>query len=251
MFPRWFRRQFNNFELFAIDVAMGKREGLLAVVFAAFLRVCSYLFNDIVQLRWWLYRNRIFYHHQLGCFVVVVGNLTVWGTGKTPVVEKFARALRDRGRKVAILSRGYKNKTLPFWKRSWFCLINVELAPPRVVSDGQNLFLNSENAGDEPFMLAKNLPGVVVIADKDRVKSGSYAIRRFGCDTLMLDDGFQYMPLKGRFNLLLVDKINSFGNGFTLPRGILRKPVKHLKRASYVFLTKSNGCDAVIRSSRR
>jgi tetraacyldisaccharide 4'-kinase len=101
--------------------------------------------------------------------------------------------------------------------------------------------LDSEVAGDEPFMLARNLPGVVVLVDKDRVKAGAYAIKEFGCDTLVLDDGFQYLPLKGRLNLLLVDKTNPFGNGHLLPRGILREPIKHLKRASYVFLTKSKG----------
>jgi tetraacyldisaccharide 4'-kinase len=91
-----------------------------------------------------------------------------------------------------------------------------------------------------------------VLVDKNRVKAGAYAIKHFGCDTLVLDDGFQYLPLKGRLNLLLVDKTNPFGNGFLLPRGILREPVKHLSRASYVFLTKSKGrrdeeLEAVIR----
>jgi tetraacyldisaccharide 4'-kinase len=238
---RWLRQKTNEFEQFTIDVIFGKREGVSAALFAAFLQVCSYLFDGIVQLRWWLYRKRILHDHPLGCLVVVVGNLTVGGTGKTPVVEKFARALRDRGRKVAILSRGYKSKTAPFWEKWWHGFTHKEEAPPRVVSDGERVLLDSELAGDEPYMLARNLPGVVVLVDKNRVKAGAYAIRRFGCDTLVLDDGFQYLPLKGRLNLLLVDKTNPFGNGFTLPRGILREPVKHLKRASYVFLTKSNG----------
>jgi tetraacyldisaccharide 4'-kinase len=171
----------------------------------------------------------------------VVGNLTVGGTGKTPVVEKFARALAERGRKVAILSRGYKSKRPPFWRRAWNGLTHAEEPPPRVVSDGARVLLDSEEAGDEPFMLARNLPGVVVLVDKNRVKAGTYAIRRFGCDTLVLDDGFQYLPLKGRLNLLLVDTTNPFGNGHLLPRGILREPIKHLRRASYVFLTKSTG----------
>jgi len=109
------------------------------------------------------------------------------------------------------------------------------------VSDGGEVLLGSEDAGDEPYMLARNLPGVVVLVDKDRVKAGTYAIKRFGCDTLVLDDGFQYLPLKGSLNLLLVDKTNPFGNGHLLPRGILREPIKHLRRASYVFLTKSDG----------
>lgn len=241
MSRRWFRHKADEFEQFVIDVIMGRREGTLASLFGAFLQVCSYLFSGIVQLRLWLYRNRILRDQPLGCLVVVVGNLTVGGTGKTPIVEKFARALHDRGRKVAILSRGYKSKAPPLWKKWWFWMNHTEDAPPRIVSDGQKVLLDSEVAGDEPFMLARNLPGVVVLVDKDRVKAGAYAIKHFGCDTLVLDDGFQYLPLKGRLNLLLVDKTNPFGNGYLLPRGILREPIKHLKRASYVFLTKSKG----------
>jgi tetraacyldisaccharide 4'-kinase len=196
-----------------------------------------------VQTRLWLFRNRFpfFQDQPLGCLVVVVGNLTVGGTGKTPVVEKFARALRDRGRKVAILSRGYKSKAPPLWKKWWYALTHTSEPPPRIVSDGERVLLGSLEAGDEPYMLARNLPGVIVLVDKDRVKAGAYAIKKFGCDTLVLDDGFQYLPLKGRLNLLLVDKTNPFGNGHMLPRGILREPIKHLKRASYIFLTKSNG----------
>ena len=238
---RWFRHKAEEFEQFAIDVIMGRSEGTTAALFGAFLQVCSYLFSGIVQLRMWLYRHRILRDQPLGCLVVVVGNLTVGGTGKTPVVEMFAKALRDRGRKVAILSRGYKSKAPPLWQKWWFWLNHTEEAPPRVVSDGNKVLLDSEVAGDEPFMLARNLPGVVVLVDKNRVKAGAYAIKHFGCDTLVLDDGFQYLPLKGRLNLLLVDKTNPFGNGFLLPRGILREPIKHLKRASYVFLTKSKG----------
>ncbi|HEX2862365.1 MAG TPA: tetraacyldisaccharide 4'-kinase [Lacunisphaera sp.] len=238
---RWFRHKADEFEQFAIDVIMGRREGTLAALFGGFLQLCSYLFSGIVQMRLWLYRNRILRDHPLGCLVVVVGNLTVGGTGKTPVVEMFARALHDRGRKVAILSRGYKSKAPPFWKKWWFWLNHTEDAPPRIVSDGRTVLLDSEVAGDEPYMLARNLPGVVVLVDKDRVKAGAFAIKEFGCDTLVLDDGFQYLPLKGRLNLLLVDKTNPFGNGFLLPRGVLREPIKHLKRASYVFLTKSKG----------
>jgi len=238
---RWFRHKADEFEQFAIDVIMGRREGTVAALFGAFLQLCSYLFSGIVQLRLWLYRNRILRDQPLGCLVVVVGNLTVGGTGKTPVVEMFAKALRDRGRKVAILSRGYKSKAPPLWQKWWFWLNHTEEPPPRIVSDGTNVLLDSELAGDEPFMLARNLPGVVVLVDKNRVKAGAYAIKRFGCDTLVLDDGFQYLPLKGRLNLLLVDKTNPFGNGHLLPRGILREPVKHLSRASYVFLTKSKG----------
>jgi tetraacyldisaccharide 4'-kinase len=234
-------KKVQEFIHFTVDVIYGRAEGTGATIYAGFLQALSYIWSVVAQAKLWLYQMRILHDQPLGCLVVVVGNLTAGGTGKTPVVEKFARALRDRGRHVAILSRGYKSKAPPMWKKWWYWLSHTEEPPPRVVSDGRSLFLTSETAGDEPYMLARNLPGVVVIVDRNRVKAGTYAIKKYGCDTLILDDGFQYMPLKGRLNLLLVDKTNPFGNGYCLPRGVLREPVKHLQRASYVFLTKSNG----------
>lgn len=239
------KKLLTQLEEFAVEVVNDRRRGKRAVAFKVFLRALSFVFGALVHLRFFLYGNRILKDQPLGCLVVVVGNLTVGGTGKTPVVEKFARSLHNRGRKVAILSRGYKSKDVKkegLGSKLWRTYVTGgEPPPPKVVSDGETMLLDSEVAGDEPFMLAKNLPGVVVLVDKDRVKSGSYAIRKFGCDTLILDDGMQYLPLKGRLNLLLVDKSNPFGNGKLLPRGILREPIRHLKRASYVFLTKSDG----------
>lgn len=236
------KSKLDEFEQFAVDVVFDRRQGKRAFVLRAFLRACSWLFNGLVQLRLWLFRNRILHDHHLGCLVVVVGNLTVGGTGKTPVVEKFARALAERGRRVAILSRGYKSRSESIWRRWWRTAVTGgEPPPPRVVSDGARVLLDSDVAGDEPYMLARNLPGVIVLVDSNRVKAGSYAIRKFGCDTLVLDDGFQYLALKGRLNLLLIDRNNPFGNGRLLPRGILREPIKHIRRASYVFVTKSNG----------
>lgn len=234
-------RKANEFAQFTADVIYDRRHGRAAELFANFLYALSFLFSGIVQLRWYLYEHRLLRNKPLGCLVVVVGNLTVGGTGKTPVVEKFARTLHERGRKVAILSRGYKSKKEPLLRSMWRKLTHGQETPPKIVSDGKEVLLDSEVAGDEPYMLACNLPGVIVLCDKNRVKAGSYAIRKFGCDTLILDDGFQYLPLKGRLNLLLVDKTNPFGNQHLLPRGILREPIKHLSRASYVFLTKSDG----------
>ena len=208
----------------------------------AFLKQLSYIYRSIVQLRIFCYENGILRHNTLGCQVISVGNLTVGGTGKTPVVEIFARELQREGRKVAILSRGYKKSKPPFFQR----LINKftfhdQRTPPRVVSDGKRLLLNSAMSGDEPYMLASNLPQVAVLVGKDRVKSGRYAINRLGCDTLILDDGFQYLSLKPRVQIVLVDKTNPFGNGNVLPRGILREPIKNIKRANFVFITKSDG----------
>lgn len=235
------KKKLDQLEHFGADVISDRKKGGAITILTAFLSGLSYIFSFITQLRFFLYKNRILKSRSLGCLVVVVGNLTVGGTGKTPVVEKFARSLAARGRKVAILSRGYKSKPDPLYKRFFLWLTHAEPTAPKVVSDGKNVLLDSEVSGDEPFMLASNLPGVIVLVDKDRVKAGRYAIEKFGVDTLILDDGFQYLRLKGRLNLLLIDKTNPFGNGHLLPRGNLREPIKHLRRASYVFLTKSDG----------
>lgn len=229
----------NRFASFTVDVIYGRETGRAAAVWGACLFFLSLIFTGVVYLRRQLYKHNILRAQHLGCLVVVVGNLTVGGTGKTPVVEKLARTLHSKGRKVAILSRGYKSKKEPLFRKWYRLLTHQPPAPPRVVSDGETVFFNSEIAGDEPYMLARNLPGVVVVTDKDRVKAGLYAIRKFGVDTLILDDGFQYYQLKDHLQLLLVDKTNPFGNRRLLPRGILREPVNQMKRASYVFLTKS------------
>ena len=235
------KQRWEDFEQFTIDVIYERRRGGYVQAYASFLRPLSWIFSWVVQMRLLLFDQNILRRRHLGCLVVVVGNLTVGGTGKTPVVEKFARSLAQRGRKVGILSRGYKSKKEPLPATLWRLISHGEAPPPKVVSDGRQVLLDSERAGDEPYMLARNLPGVIVIVDKNRVKAGLYAIRKFGVDTLILDDGFQYLALKEQLNLLLIDKTNPFGNHALLPRGVLREPVKHIRRASYVFLTKSNG----------
>lgn len=234
------RRYIEGLEQFAIDVILERRYGKRAAILRWVLHMFSFLFRGIVKLRLFLYRKRILRERQLGCLVVSIGNLTVGGTGKTPVVEMFARALHAGGRRIAILSRGYKSARPPLLKRLWMRVSGKSAtAPPRVVSDGERVLLDSKTSGDEPFMLAKNLPGVIVLVDKDRVKSGLYAIEKFQADTLLLDDGLQYLHLKHRLDIVLVDHTAPFGNEYLLPRGTLREPPEHLRRASYIFITKS------------
>jgi tetraacyldisaccharide 4'-kinase len=236
------KRRLDHYEARITDLLYGrvKAKGRLWILWW-FLQGFEWLFGLIVSWRLWLYQNRILKQQYLGCMVVVIGNITVGGTGKTPVVEKFARELMARGRRVAILSRGYKRREAPLLKKI-FSLFDPEVSAPVVVGDGTGkIRCDWKRAGDEPYMLAQNLPGAIVIVDKNRVKAGAYAIRKFGADTLLLDDGFQYLPLKSRMQLVLVDQTNPFGNGAMLPRGILREGVSALKRASFVFITKSDG----------
>jgi len=210
-------------------------------VFLGFLRHLAGLYRGVIQTRLWLYTHGIFRPHALGCQVISVGNVTVGGTGKTPVVEVFARELAKQGRKVAILSRGYKKKEANALTRILERITLAEqIRPPRVVSDGTQLLLDSDMSGDEPYMLASNLPSVAVLVDRDRIKSGRYAINKLGCDTLILDDGFQYLSLKHRMEIVLIDSTNPFGNEYMLPRGVLREPISNIKRATFIFLTKAD-----------
>jgi tetraacyldisaccharide 4'-kinase len=237
-------------ETFLLEVIVEERRGVREAVVRGLLHTCSQGFHAAIKARRWLYNRRILRDSTLGVQVIAVGNLTVGGTGKTPVVEKFARELRDQGRNVAILSRGYRSKPAPLHLRLFNQLfLRADTTPPRVVSDGKSLLLDSEMAGDEPYMLASNLKDVVVLVDKDRVKSGRYAIEKFGCDTLLLDDGFQYWKLRGRRqDIVLVDRQQPFGTERLLPRGTLREPPSHLARASVIFITKSDGDTAELRS---
>src|ERR1700732_1976384 len=248
------RRHLDELEQYAIEVILDKRYGFRAGLLRIALRLLSFLYLAIVQIRLYLYRKRILKERQLGCLVISIGNLTVGGTGKTPVVEKFARALQKGGRRVAILSRGYKSVDRRRKKNVWesFLTQGVEI-PPRVVSDGKSVLLDSATAGDEPYMLASNLRGVAVVVDKDRVKAGLHALRELKADTLLLDDGLQYLHLKHRLDIVLIDRQAPFGNEYLLPRGTLREPPRNLRRASYIFITKSTGepNDELIKRIRR
>src|SRR5215213_200925 len=165
-----FRIWTENVETFFIEVVLEERKGAGPTIVRAILFVLSKVWLMLaVKLRRFLYNVRILRDSTLGVQIIAIGNLTLGGTGKTPVVEKFARVLQDEGRQVAILSRGYRSKPPPLSSR----LINKLLfrddrTPPRVVSDGKSLLLDSETAGDEPYMLASNLKDVIVLVDKDR-----------------------------------------------------------------------------------
>ena len=244
----------DSLEQWGVDVILGRRRGIRAGTLRLLLNGLSHLFRGIVQGRIALFRHRMKTDHYLGATVISIGNLTVGGTGKTPVVEMLARRLQQEGRRVAILSRGYKRVKPPLRERLLRRLRGNRHEPdPIVVSDGEKLLGDPAHAGDEPFMLARNLPGVAVVVDKDRVKAGRWAVREYGCDTLLLDDGLQYLRLRRRLDIVLVDRNAPFGNDHLLPRGTLREPPCNLRRASHIFLTKCaspDGHDGIVERLR-
>jgi tetraacyldisaccharide 4'-kinase len=161
--------------------------------------------------------------------VISVGNLTVGGTGKTPAVERLTRVLQSRGRKVAILSRGYKSRPSGSSKPQ-----------VRIVTDGRKIALSASEAGDEPYLLARNLSGVPVVIGKDRIAGGKYCLRNFASEVFFLDDGFQYRRLKRDLDIVLINSLNPFGNERLFPAGILREPLASLKRADLFILTRTD-----------
>ncbi|MDP2895289.1 MAG: tetraacyldisaccharide 4'-kinase [bacterium] len=221
---------------FIVGVMEDRRHGLLAGTLKCVLWGMSQVYRLGVWLRIRIYEAGLLRRRSLPCPTISVGNITVGGTGKTPFVEALASSLHERGRRVAILSRGYKSKNSPGAAERGG-------AATRVVSNGEKIFLNALHAGDEPYLLAANLKGVAVSVDKNRFRAGQAAISDMGADTLILDDGFQHLSLKRDLDIVLIDCTNPFGNGHLLPRGILREPLRALRRADCFVLTKATGVD--------
>lgn len=195
----------------------------------AFLRLLSLPYGAAVAARNGLYDRRILRQERLPCPVVSVGNLTVGGTGKTPAVILIAALLRDRGRRPAVLSRGYGG---------------TSRAPVNTVSDGRRVLMGWREAGDEPLLIAAALPDVPVLTGAERVRTGRAAIERFGADCLILDDAFQHRALCRDLDIVMLDGLRPFGNGFLLPRGPLREPPGALGRAHLVIRTGDAGAAA-------
>ncbi|HBO85030.1 MAG: tetraacyldisaccharide 4'-kinase [Deltaproteobacteria bacterium GWC2_42_11] len=192
------------------------------------LYLISILYYIGIRLRSFLYHSNILKTNKLPCMVISIGNITVGGSGKTPMTIYLCRVLTAMDKKVVVLSRGYKGKSKG---------INV-------VSDGCNIFMTADEAGDEPFLIASSLNGVPVIISRDRYSAGLFAIEKYKPDVILLDDGFQHIRLKRDIDIVLVDSIRGFGNGYLLPMGILREPVGSIKRAHIIFI-KGNDMEIV------
>lgn len=178
------------------------------------------LYRGAVRARLAAYRRGWLAAERLPVPIVSVGNLTFGGTGKTPTVVALVRDLVRRGRRPAVLTRGYGRAVAD----------PVVLVGPRPRHD-------AAVAGDEPLELARRLPGVPVVVDADRVRGGIEARTR-GADTLVLDDGFQHLRLARDLDLVLIDAGDPWGGGRLAPLGRLREPVEGLARADAVLVTK-------------
>ncbi len=199
-----------------------KEKPLWVKVFLFPLYLLSLPYEAAVRIRTFLYSKGLFNSKRLPCPVISAGNITVGGAGKTPLVIKLAKGLKDRGIPTAILSRGYKGKGS---SEPW-------------VSDGRNVLLSAEESGDEPFQMAKALTGIPVLIGKDRFTNGHLALQRCEIRGVLLDDGYQHLQLHRDLNILLIDSQIAFGDHHILPRGILREPLEHLRRAHLFLLTK-------------
>lgn len=187
------------------------------------LSICSIPYGIITTTRNFLYDKNIIKAYDAGVLTISVGNLTTGGVGKTPFTAELANMFIRQGKKVAILSRGYGGN-----------LPNKEV---NVISDGEKTFFNAQNSGDEPYWLATNCKGVVVLTCSSRSKAAEKAVKEFNCDILIADDAFQHRKLSRNVNLLLVDQANKFGNERLLPAGPLRESFKGIKRATAIVVT--------------
>jgi tetraacyldisaccharide 4'-kinase len=200
------------------------------------------VFDPGTQVRWWLLWAAIPYgvvmwlrarcyergwlaQRKLPVPVVSVGNLTLGGTGKTPVVILLTEWLLAQGRRVAILSRGYRR---------------TSREPLLLVSDGERLLAGPLEAGDEPFLIAQRCPKAIVAVGADRSAVGKWVLDRFSIDCLVLDDGFQHLGLFRDENLLLIDATDVQGLQAVVPAGRLREPLGAASRATAILITRAD-----------
>jgi tetraacyldisaccharide 4'-kinase len=211
----------NNAEAYLLSVIRG-RPGATAAVLRFVLACLAPLYCIGLEIYLLPYAVGIRKRYRLKRPVICIGNLTTGGTGKTPMTQTICRMLVGCGLHPAVLSRGYGGE------HEYSCA---------VVSDAERVYLTSAQAGDEAFLLASSLPGVPVVVGKDRRVTGALAIERYNPDVIVLDDGMQFWQLHRDLDIVLLNASHPFDNGYTFPRGLLREPKSHLKRAGVVIVT--------------
>ena len=187
---------------------------------------CGWLYGTANRIRAALYRHGVLASLEPPVPVFSIGNLVVGGTGKTPVTEWVARFFMRRGKKVAVLSRGYGRK---------------EISENRVVCRGHGPEIPPELAGDEPWLLARRNPELVVLVARKRAQAVKLAVEELGAEILVLDDGFQHLAVRRHLDIVLLDARHPLGNGRVLPAGPLREFPGALSRGDIFLFSHSNG----------
>ena len=214
--------EFLNFILY------NKKELFIIKIILIPLFILSLIYSFIVFIKFNLYKYGLFKTHDSSCNVISVGNLTLGGTGKTPVTIYIADLLIKMNIKTGIVSRGYKS----------------DLKNKHIIIDENNIKnLTAMQTGDEPLMIANRLKKVPVFCGKKRVNLCQVAYNEYHCNTVILDDGFQYLKLKKDINIVLLDAQNPLGNKHIFPRGPLREPVSQLKNADIIWVNNSAKTD--------
>jgi tetraacyldisaccharide 4'-kinase len=218
------------------DLISGRKRVWWAPVARAGLGALSGIYAGVVTAYRAGFDVRLFRTSRLPCPVVGVGNLTVGGTGKTTTVRWIARRLVEWGMRPAILSYGYRAGSRE---------------PVTVVAGPDGIREPVQVSGDEAQLLARSLPGVPLLIGRKRVLSGRRAWEEFHAGVCLLDDAFQYWRLEKDLELVLVDATNPFGYGRLLPRGMLREPLRGLRRAHAAIMTHADRVDEAGRESLR
>lgn len=209
------------------EVVDGKRDNLLDSISLLILNLLEQIYKILLFFRKKLYR--FINKSKLTPVVISIGNITVGGTGKTPVVNYLARRLDSKGISSAIISRGYGSGT----------------EGPLIVSDGCDKIASYKETGDEALMLSKLLEGFPVVIGKKRVVAGRLAQDEFNPDVILMDDGFQHWRLVRDVDIVVIDGLNPFGNKHLLPRGYLREPLTALKRGDIFIITRADLLDEI------
>ncbi len=206
------------------ELASGTRQTPADKLLLLLLAPFAWLYAALLVLRSQLYRSGLLKTLRLPRPVISIGNITVGGTGKTPTTAFVAHQLISRGFRVAVISRGYGG-TL----EGQCC----------VVSDGISIMVRATECGDEPYLLASTVPGLMVVIGSDRYAAGMLAVEQLSPDIFLLDDGFQHLRLHRDLNILLLDYTHPYGNRMTLPAGLLREPLSALHRADLMMYTRA------------
>ncbi len=190
------------------------------------LQICSIFYGIGSATKNYLYDKGILKGEKVDAYVISVGNVTTGGVGKTPVVSEIAKHFLSKGEKVAIISRGYGG-----------ALSNKQI---NVISDGKEIYYNAKLAGDEPFWLAQNTTGAIVITSKNRISASKFAIEKYGATKIILDDGFQHRKLHRDMDIILTDSEKMYGNEQLLPAGPLREGKEAFSRVNRQIIVSKN-----------